>query len=69
MRTLSQIHQAYEEIMHDIEGEPFRSLSLAKLMEEMEMYYKFPALRNAAWESQDRTVTALYRKISMSREL
>ncbi|WP_456273840.1 hypothetical protein [Bacillus sp. AK031] len=55
--------------MHDIEGEPFRSLSLAKLMEEMEMYYKVPALRNAAWESQDRTVTALYRTISMSREL
>ncbi len=69
MRTLSQIHQAYEKIIHALEREPFRSRSLARLMEEMEKDYKVPALRNTAWESQNRQVIALYRKISMSREL
>jgi hypothetical protein len=69
MRTISQIHQAYEEVIYAIEREPFRSRCLAELMEELETDYKVPALRNAAWESQNRTVIALYRKISMSREL
>jgi hypothetical protein len=69
MRTLSQLNHAYEEIIHGEAREPFRSRKLADLMDEMERSYKVPALRNEVWESQNRSVIALYRKISISRAL
>jgi len=69
MRTLSQINQAYEEIILGNTREPFRSRKLADLMDEMEREYKVPAKRNEAWENKNRAVIALYRKISMSRDL
>lgn len=56
-------------IIHGQVNEPFRSRRLASLMEEMERDYKIPSLRNEAWESQNQAVIALYRKISMSRNL
>ncbi|HCO79986.1 hypothetical protein [Bacillus sp. (in: firmicutes)] len=69
MRTLSQINQAYEEIIHGDLMEPFRSRKLADLMDEMERSYKVPIARNVSWENQNKAVIALYRKISMSRNL
>ncbi|MCR2820585.1 hypothetical protein [Lederbergia panacisoli] len=69
MRSLSEINQAYEEIIHGVSKEPLKSRKLADLMDEMERTYKVPILRNESWESQNRTVIALYRKISMSRSL
>jgi hypothetical protein len=69
MRTLSQINKDYEEIIHGTIKEPSRSRKLANLMDEMERDYKVPAARNEAWESQNKTIIALFRKISMSRSL
>lgn len=69
MRTLSQINKDYEEIIHGAAKEPYRSRKLADLMEEMEGEYKVPAARNEEWESRNRAVIALYRKISLSRDL
>jgi hypothetical protein len=69
MRSLVAINQAYEEIIHGISKEPYRSRSLAGLMDEMERTYNVPMIGNEAWESQNRAVIALYRKISMSRDL
>ncbi|HDR8412850.1 hypothetical protein M3568_18435 [Priestia flexa] len=69
MRTLSQINQEYEEIIHRVTKEPFKSRKLADLMDEMEWTYKVPILRNESWEGQNRSIIALYRKISLSREL
>jgi site-specific recombinase XerD len=69
MRTLSKINQAYEEIIHGATKEPFKSRKLADLMGEMERSYNVPIERKLSWESQNRAVIALYRKISMSREL
>lgn len=69
MRTLNQINQAYEEIIHGEAREPFRSRKLAGLMDEMERSYKVPALRNEVWENHNRGIIALYRKISFSRNI
>jgi hypothetical protein len=69
MRTLSQINQTYEEIIHGEGKEPYRCRKLADLMDEMERTYKVPMIANEAWESQNRAVIVLYRKISMSRDL
>ncbi|MFZ3591509.1 hypothetical protein ACOI1C_20345 [Bacillus sp. DJP31] len=65
MRFLTALNRAYEEVIHGEVKEPYRSLRLAKLMSEMER----PAIRDLRWESQNKAVIALYRKISMSREL
>jgi hypothetical protein len=65
MRSLTEINQTYEEIIHGAAKEPFRSRKLADLMDEMEREYP----RNVAWESQNKPVIALYRKISMTRDL
>jgi hypothetical protein len=69
MRTLSQINQAYEEIIQGTVTELYRSRRLADLMDEMEREYKVPMIRNESWESQNKVVIAVYRKISMSRDL
>lgn len=69
MRTLRQINQSYEEIIRGVTKEPFRSRNLADLMDEMEREYKVPAARNEAWESRNKAIIALYRKISLSRSL
>ncbi len=69
MRTLSQINQAYEEIIHGQVKEPYRSRKLADLMNEIEWTYNVPALRNETWESHNKMVISLYRKISLSRSL
>lgn len=56
MRTLNQLNQTYEEIIHSTLQEPDRSIRLADLMTEMEGTYKIPLLKNEAWESQNRAV-------------
>jgi hypothetical protein len=67
--TLAEINKRYEDIIHSDSKEPIRSRRLADLMEEMECEYKIPMIRSEAWEIQNKAVIAMYRKISMSREL
>jgi hypothetical protein len=69
MRSLAEINRTYEEFIYTGAKEPYRSRKLVDLMNEMEREYKVPAARNEVWESQNKTVIALYRKISMSRSL
>ncbi|PGT78175.1 hypothetical protein [Bacillus sp. AFS040349] len=69
MRTLSQINNDYEEIIHGAAKEPYRSRKLADLMDEMEGTYKVPATRNEEWERRNKSIIAMYRKISLSRSL
>lgn len=67
MKSLKEINAAYEEIIR--QREPMRSRKLADLMGEMERQYKIPMVRSEAWEKENRPVIAMYRKISMSRDL
>lgn len=69
MRSLVEINQTYEEIINKEIKEPYRSRKLADLMDELERSYKVPAVKNEAWESQNKTIITLYRKISLSRKL
>lgn len=67
MKTLKEINAEYEEIIQL--KEPNRSRQLADLMGEMEREYKIPMIRSKAWENENRSVIAMYRKISLSRNL
>lgn len=67
MKTLPQINVAYEEIMQL--SEPKKSHLLADLMSEMERDYKIPMVRSEAWEKENRVIIAMYRKLSISRDL
>lgn len=68
MKTLTEFNKKYEQIIFSGASEDRKTRNLAELMTEMERTFKIPALRNKEWESKNRSVIALYRKISISRE-
>jgi hypothetical protein len=68
-KTLFLFNQEYEKILHDELSEDQKSRKYANLMTEMEREFKIPMLRNEEWEKENRKIIALYRKISMSRDL
>ena len=63
---LRQLNERYEAIMR-LNDVNTRDRQLAELMTEMEKQFNIPMLRNETWEKENRTVIALYRKISLSR--
>jgi hypothetical protein len=65
--TLSDINKRYEEIMFSNESQQVKTTKLSRLMTEMEGMFSIPMLRDDEWESENRKVIALYRKISKSR--
>lgn len=67
--TLSYYHQRYEEILHSNISNYDKNKALSEIMTEMEKEFKIPMLRNEKWEKKNRSVIALYRKISLSRNL
>lgn len=67
-RTVREIHADYETIMSAELSTHQLNRQLVALMDEMEKTYNIPMQRNATWESENRTVIALYRKLSMSRK-
>lgn len=68
-RALPRINETYEDIMFSDLSDYQKTIKLSALMSEMEGQYKIPAFRNEAWEKENPTVLAMYRKISMSRSL
>ena len=64
---LKEINNRYEEIIHSDRPEDIKTNQLSMLMTYMEGEFSIPMLRNPEWESNNRKVIALYRKISMSR--
>lgn len=66
MSSLAEIEELYQQIMRSPAGEA-RDRALSRLMTNMEIEYHIPALQNPEWESTNRAVIAMYRKISMSR--
>ena len=69
MMTLGQFNKRYEEIIHSNLSSNRKAVKLADLMTELEAEFKIPMVRNEKWEQENRAVIALYRKISMSRDL
>jgi len=64
---LKKINSRYEEIIHSDRPEEIKTNQLSMLMTYMEGHFSIPMLRNEEWESKNRKVIALYRKISRSR--
>ena len=64
---LSEINRTYESIIHSNFSEDKKAIKLARLMTDMEGYFSIPMLQDEKWESENRKVIALYRKISRSR--
>ncbi|QWC25116.1 hypothetical protein KJK41_22065 (plasmid) [Bacillus haikouensis] len=65
--TLTDINKRYEEIMFSNDPQQVKTTKLSSLMTEMERLFSIPMLRDDEWESENRKVIALYRKISKSR--
>jgi hypothetical protein len=65
--TLSEINKRYEDIMFSNDSQQVKTTKLSNLMTEMEELFSIPMLRDDEWESENRKVIALYRKISKSR--
>jgi hypothetical protein len=68
--TIKEYNERYEEILHSSDlNSKEKTMELADLMTDMEYEFKIPMLRNEEWEKDNKKVIALYRKISMSRDL
>lgn len=67
--TLAYYNKQYEDIVHSTLSSNRKAFKLAELMTELERVFRIPTLRKEAWEAQNKAVIALYRKVSLSREL
>lgn len=65
--TLAKYNQQYEDILHANLSRENKNRLLAELMTELEKQYRIPMIRNKAWEQENKSIIALYRKISLSR--
>ena len=66
--NLKRYNDRYEEILHAAEiSTENREQLLAQLMTDLEKEYAIPMIRNTEWESNNKSLIALYRKISLSR--
>lgn len=68
-KTLAWFNSEYEKMLHCELSDNEKSVRYGNLMTDMEREYKIPMLRDKEWESKNRSVIALYRKISNSRNL
>lgn len=68
MRTLKEINADYEKVLQSGLSSEEKTKKYVELMNELERAYKIPALKDEAYERENKKVIALYRKISMSRE-
>lgn len=69
MRSLKEINADYEKVLHSNLSSREKTKKYVELMDELERTYKIPVLKDQAYERENKKVVALYRKISMSREL
>lgn len=64
---LPEIQKEYEKILHSDDTDHLKAMKFANLMTVMEGVYKIPMLKNVEWETENKAVIAMYRKISRSR--
>ncbi|WP_128896665.1 hypothetical protein [Longirhabdus pacifica] len=67
--SLNKYNSQYENIMKESLSTVDRDKKLADLMTVLEKEYKIPSLRNIEFEKNNRAIIALYRKISLSRNI
>lgn len=64
---ITHFHKQYEDIMKL--SEPQKTLRLSALMDDIQIHYNIPLIRDTEWEKNNRVIIALYRKVSMSRDI
>lgn len=69
LKRVYDFNRIYEEILHSNMNDDEKSMKFAELMTLMEKEFKIPFLKDNEWESKNKAIIALYRKISMSRKL
>lgn len=67
--SLNLLNKEYEHILHSNLSDKQKTKEYAALMADMERIYNIPMLQKKEWEQENKSVIALYRKISMSRKL
>jgi len=68
-KGLHYFNNEYENILHSELTEDSKALKYSHLMTEMEQVYKIPIIKDKLWEKENKAVIAMYRKISMSRNI
>lgn len=69
MKNLKEFDNCYESLIKSNKSNNEKSHQLSELMTEMEKEFEIPILKNQEWEEENKAVTALYRKMSISRDL
>lgn len=69
MKNLKEFDNCYESLIKSNKSNNEKSHHLSELMTEMEKEFEIPILKNQEWEEENKAVTALYRKMSISRDL
>lgn len=69
IKSLFEINKEYENIHFSQLSEHQKTTKFSQLMTEMEQMYKVPILKDEYWEKENRSIIAMYRKISLSRTL
>ena len=64
---LKELNNKYEEIIHSDRPEEIKTNQLSMLMTYMEGAFSIPMQRNEEWESNNKKIIALYRKLARSR--
>ncbi|MED3728872.1 hypothetical protein HPB58_09325 [Priestia filamentosa] len=67
MLSLSMINKQYEEVLLLKTTHAIKFLKLSHLLTYMRKKYFVPPIENEKWETENRKVIALYRKIIISR--
>lgn len=66
-KSLADYQREYEGIIYS--DQPKRDMLLVGLMTEMEKQFKIPIPRNKEWERENPEITAMYRKLIITRSL
>lgn len=69
MKNLKEFDNCYESLINSNKSNNEKSHKISELMTEMEKEFEIPILKNHEWEEENKAVTALYRKMSISRDL
>lgn len=66
---LYYLNEIYESILHSDLTDKEKNRQFARLMTDMEREFNIPIIKDVEWEKENKAVIALYRKISLSRNI
>jgi len=69
IKSLKQFNDEYESILHSDLTEDEKTVKYSSLMSEMERVYNIPLIKSSKWEQENKAVVAMYRKLSLSRNI